>query len=197
MNKSAGFPNLERTDEGVLRWNGDEADDPEGGESIDGWYFAYSPGVEGAAFTDSGVERGARSDDAYYHRYPTNCGVRVFVTDKGVIHAEWDNPIRILSSVSGVKLLPFDTVREIIRNQMTEFTEYCYSEYYLGTKAIHFDRMELVYCRVSDPDSRKRFTYVPAWLLRNNNGEAVSFMNAVDGSLIREWDVLWGELRMW
>lgn len=197
--QKAGFPDLVKTDEGVLRWDGDAADDLQGGAAVDGWYFAYSSGVEGAAFTASGVERGARSDDAYYHRYPTNCGVRVCVTDKGVIKAEWDNPIRILSSVTGVKLLPFDTVKEIIRSQMTEYAAYCYKEYYSTQKlkSLRFDRMELVYCRVSDPDSRNRFTYVPAWRLRNNNGEEVYFMNAVDGSLIREWEVIWGELKMW
>lgn len=207
--QKAGFPDLVKTGEGALMWDGMK----ENGESVervsDGWYFNYSQGAEGAAFTDSGYESGgvvmveqdsgdeAADSDSYYHGYSMKCSARVCVTDKGVVDASWDNPIRILSSVPGVKLLPFEAIKKSIRNQMTEYVEYCYQ--YRNKKTVIFSNMELVYRRVPDPEDEDKFTYVPAWRLRNPGAfrDVVYFVNAVDGSLIREWDVVWGELKIW
>lgn len=198
--QKAGFPDLIKTEEGVLMWVGTKENGDSVEPTMDGWHFAYSPGVEGAAFTDSGFESSGVSvdgKDSTFGKYSMNCSVHVYVTDKGVIEAKWNNPIQIISSVPGVKLLPFAAIKDIVRNQMTEYAEYFIKN--KDKKTIRFDRMELVYCRVSDPDDEKKFTYVPTWRLRNNSGveNTIFFVNAMDGSLIKEWDVVWGELKMW
>ena len=79
---------------------------------------------------------------------------------------------------------------------MTEYAEYCYQ--HRNKKAVTFSKMELVYRRVPDPDDEDKFTYVPAWRLRNASavGDVVYFINAVDGSLITEWDIPWTEMNM-
>ena len=207
--QKAGFPDMVRTGDGMLMWDGANENGEMAGRVCDGWYFDYSQGVEGAAFTDFGYDSGGvvmefeSSDspgtvdpDSYYHKYSMECRSHICVTDQGVVEATWGNPIRTLSSVSGVKLLSFDTIKKSIRSQMTEYAEYCYQ--HRNKKAVTFSKMELVYRRVPDPDDEDKFTYVPAWRLRNASavGDVVYFINAVDGSLITEWDIPWTEMNM-
>lgn len=59
---------------------------------------------------------------------------------------------------------------------------------------INFNRMDLIYYRVSDPKDKERFTYVPAWKLRRNTNDMMPFsfvINAMDGSVVDDWDSEW------
>ena len=64
----------------------------------------------------------------------------------------------------------------------------------MNEPVINFNRMDLIYYRVSDPKDKERFTYVPAWKLRRNTNDRIPFsfvVNAMDGSVLEDWDSEW------
>lgn len=192
--QKTGFSGLVNTKEEVLRWSMEGDDDPATeDERIDGWSFTFAPGVDGVAFssfldeTMAGYQVGPEIH--YFAQYGLNCQISVYITDKGVIRAEWENPVEILSVTPGVKLLPLDEIKKIIRDGMGDYVAFRYGR---GVKAVRFNRMDLVYYRVCDPENGDMFTYIPAWRLMESDGSETQYaVNAMDGSIIKDWDTTW------
>jgi hypothetical protein len=167
--------------------------------SKDGYRFEYSVGVEGLAFYQCGVksvgsytikEIGGEEVKVVHENdeYSRQCYLTVDVTDAGVVQAEWNNPLEILSVTSDVKLLSFDQIKDVIKNEMKEYAEYYYNKNKLH---VSFDRMQLVYYRMDSPDKKDYYTYIPAWVLWSKSNLAAYFVNAMDGSVIKDWDGDW------
>lgn len=201
--QKAGFTDLVQEEESVLMWNvwndpNAARGDPD--ESFaDGWVFHYAPGVDGVSFPSFGIEADYQTEagDVTYKGYPLNCRIQVSVTDKGVIHAIWFNPVEVLSVTPDVKLLPVDNIKNIIKEDIGVLVDYLSENGFfagMNEPVINFNRMDLIYYRVSDPKDKERFTYVPAWKLRRNTNDRIPFsfvVNAMDGSVLEDWDSEW------
>jgi hypothetical protein len=51
--------------------------------------------------------------------------------------------------------------------------------------------MSLIYYRMDNPDEKDCFTYIPAWRLGDENSQTIFMVNAMDGSIIKDWDDEW------
>ena len=199
--QKAGFTDLVQEWESVLMWDmwndaGASREKPD--ESFaDGWVFCYAPGVDGIPFTDFGIEGEYQTaaGNVTYKGYSLNCSMHVYVTDKGVIQASWFNPIEVISITPDVKLLLIDNIKKIVKDGLGGLADYLSRNgFFAGMNpTIKFNRMDLVYYRVSDPKDEERFTYIPAWKLRSNTGEMPFgfVVNAMDGSVADDWDSQW------
>ena len=165
--QKVGFTDLVQEEESVLMWDvwndpNDISEDPD--ESFaDGWVFHYAPGVDGVSFPSFGVEAeyGTALGVVTYKGYPLNCDIQVSVTDKGVIHAIWFNPVEVVSVTPDVKLLPINNIKNIVKEDMGVLADYLSENgFFLGmsSPSITYNRMDLVYYRVSDPKDEERFT---------------------------------------
>ncbi len=175
-----GFTDLLLAEETVLEWRDPEAPVNAGSDAtfVDGWQFVFSPGAEDAAFSDyedfaglSGVTVSGRS-------LQPDCRITVDVTDHGVIRAKLCSPATVISSVPGVKLLPLEDIKNVIRKELAVFLE----KRRAGSES--YDHLELGYYPVSDPERWDRHTYLPVWSLWSENVFCTFLVNAVDGSVI-------------
>jgi hypothetical protein len=166
----------------------------------DGYEFEYAVGVQGIAFYQCGYKSVGSTtitevdgkevvEEHENNEYSRQCYLTVEVTDDGVVQVEWYNPLEILSATDSVKLLPFERIKDAVKNEMKEYALYYYNR---KKRHVSFDRMQLVYYRLDSPDEKDRFTYVPAWVLWSKSSAAAYFVNAMDGSIIKDWDDDWG-----
>lgn len=189
--QKAGFSDLILAEEYTLEWTSGETDRND--SLVNGWSFTFSPGAQGAPFShyeefndysSGSVVSGTEiiSDT----RFSLQCGIIISVTDKGVIGAKFQNPITVLSSTPAVKLLPLEDIKKVIRDEIGEFAEFNYASNKVSN--MKFNRLTLGYYRLPDPEHKDLYTYVPAWRLWSNSGDASSFVvNAMDGSVVNDW----------
>ena len=72
------------------------------------------------------------------------------------------------------------------RDEIGEFAEFNYASNKVSN--MKFNRLTLGYYRLPDPEHKDLYTYVPAWRLWSNSGDASSFVvNAMDGSVVNDW----------
>lgn len=186
--KAVGFSDLIREEEKAIMWdlvqNGELCSDK---TFVNGWRFSYGFGVDQMSFRSFG--------EASEVSYPLDCGISVTVTDQGISEISCSAPIEILSVTPGVKMLPFADIQEIVRKEMGGYAQYCQEK---GKARVTFNRMELVYYRMSDPKDSGRFTYIPAWRLRDTGKQDMYFVvNAMDGTVIGDWELEWSLSTDW
>ncbi len=163
----------------------------------DGWTFDFVAGTDGVAFDSFGVEGDSvyRIGEEEYpaaKKYSLNCNMHVFVTERGVIEAVYFSPVESQTVTPGVKLLSLKDIKEIVKNNMQEYAQFYIDKGKKKVGSIRFNYLELVYYRLDDPDNENRFTYIPAWRLRKNGDQQLYFIvNAMDGSVIRDWESTW------
>lgn len=165
----------------------------------DGWVVEFGVGTDGVAFDSFGIQGG----DTYQigneqypaeEKYPLGCHLYIQITDQGIIRLEYYAPVEVQSVTPEVKLLPLKDIKEIIKNGMGGYAQFCLDRSKGLMSAVRFNYMELVYYRMSDPEDENRFTYVPAWRLRKGGSEGQQLyyiVNAIDGSEIRDWESTW------
>ncbi len=169
----------------------------------DGWAFNFAAGTDGLAFDSFGVEGGSvyRIGDEEFpatKKYSLNCNMHVFVTERGVIGAEYYSPVEMQTVTPGVKLLSLKDIKEIVKNNMQEYAQFYIDKGKKKAGPIRFNYLELVYYRLDDPDNENQFTYIPAWRLRKNGDQQLYFIvNAMDGSVIRDWESTWMLSAQW
>ena len=202
--RKLGFSELVLKETRDLVWDVPQNGRLSGGERFaDGWSFSFAAGVDDVAFDSFGVE----GDDIYRvgheeyqaeKKYSLYCSMNICVTDRGVIEANYYNPIEIQSVTPGVKLLSLKNIKQIIRNSMGEYAGFFIDKGKRLVGAIRFSYLELVYYRLSDPDNEDRFTYIPAWRLRRDGNQQLYYIvNAMDGSVIRDWESTWNLSEDW
>lgn len=196
-----GFSDLIQTKAELLQWeevetdeNGKQVSTESRGENfIDGWNFTYGQGVDGAAFGDfvvHGEPVHGDHEEVTSEGYSDDCSMHVAVTDRGVIQAGFYSPIEILSVTPGVKLLPLDEIKKIMKSEIKQLAEFNCTKRKKYT--MKFEFLELIYYRVTDPENVNQFTYIPAWRLRDHKGYEPPFVvNAMDGSVVDDWEETW------
>ena len=181
-----------------------------------GYRFFYEPGAAGVGFSNFGDEQDYywelyefdknyyQEDDSFnsshfYVDYPMNNGIRIDVTEQGVIQADVSAPLKILSETKNVSLLPLKNVKEIMKDSMEDFM----NQYFERAKKMgyknwdhvvrhSFDKLELAYFRIPKEEGNNVFSYVPVWRLMNEHGDVnptmMLMVNAIDGTVLDLWD---------
>lgn len=199
--QKTGFSDLIQTDAKVLQW--EEFATDENGEALnlgrpaerfnDGWYFTYGQGVDGVAFRDFVVAREpvhGDNEEVTSEGYSEACFISVCITDRGVIAVDFGSLLEIQSVTPGVKLLPLDEIKKIMKSEMKQLAEFNVTKRKKYT--MKFEFLELIYYRVTDPENANQFTYIPAWRLRDHMGYEPPFVvNAMDGSVVDDWEETW------
>lgn len=191
-----GFSNMVWTDIQALSWNVDTGAGTRT-RVVEGYRLTFTAGVDGLSFPYFGVEKQEYWEEAdyVYNQYSMRCYVTMVITDEGILSVKWENPIETVSVTPNVRLLSPDKAKKIIKSEMGAYAEYFYNTY---RRAMKFDRMELAYHRVSDTERDGYFTYVPAWRLTNYKfRRPMLVINAIDGTVIRDWDLQWELEEAW
>lgn len=171
----------------------------------DGYIFYFEAGVDSTSFMQFGTQETIwnfrkMKKDSEEPQYYLKAQMEVYVTDKGVIGMRAYNPVETVSISEGVDLLPLDSVKETIKEQVTShYEDFRFNDpglSYNGEKYIQFDRMELIYFRVRDKGSAGYYSYIPVWRLSEGlvahphpeYFENQVLINAIDGSMIQFYD---------
>lgn len=167
---------------------------------VNGYVFFFDLGVDDISFVNFGVEDDYANFefDAIKYinegiRYSLNARVEIYVTDKGVIKMVANNPMELVGISEGVELLPLETIKNIMKEEMYEQVEL----FRFIDHEKYYDAMELIYFRVRDDENPEKYSYVPVWRLaavtRNPLTSEISIreavmINAIDGSVIDFYD---------
>lgn len=118
-----------------------------------------------------------------------DCTARVLVTDDGLYGVAIENPQIIESASNAVGLLPLDTIKEILQEEVMERTAN-YNIYGYG----FYNYLHLLYLKVSD-EEEERVSSIPVWCLSYRSGrepnikyEHPVFVNAIDGTIVHYAD---------
>lgn len=161
---------------------------------VNGYVFFFDLGVDGISFVDFGMEEdyaafGRHNDKEIQYSMETR--LQVYVTDAGVIRIIANNPMEITGVSEGVKLLPLDTVKDIMRVEIDAKWDVLLHKTEYSVNLL--DSMELICFRISDKENPGKYSYVPVWRLaavtRNVVTKEISIsyallINAIDGSFV-------------
>lgn len=162
-----------------------------------GYSFTFAYGIDGVSFPDFGTEDNYENWDAigvYQEKtvkYGMNAHAVIDVTDKGIYCEYIADPLETVRISECVKLLPLETIKEIMKENMEK--KYEDLPFHAGRVPQKFTHMELIYFRVRDKENEGCYSYVPAWRLSEKE-EMYSYgesrirnpiiVNAIDGTLI-------------
>ena len=158
-----------------------------------GYVFTFDYGMDGVSFTGTGSYSNAtlgEQNEGQESLYSMDARAVLSVTDRGVIEMHAYNPVKTIDHSAAVELLPFETVQNIIREELLQHYENFRFTCLVPGK-LQFTHMELIYFRMRDKEKAGHYSYVPAWRLSElyQTGEQeVSnnpvLINAIDGSVI-------------
>ncbi len=191
-------------------WNGNTFGSMGANYIANGYVFTFDIGVDNISFVMAGIQENygnmRMKKESEKPQYSMKARLEIYVTEKGVIGMQAYNPVEITGMSDGVKLLPIETVKDIIREEIIENTElfrFCLPDNVTVTSGgnslyIEYDEMELLYFRVRDKENVGIYSYVPAWRLSEHsawgnawNGRRFDnpiIINAIDGSVINFYE---------
>ena len=109
--------------------------------------------------------------------------LEIILNDKGIFSIEYYGILSEGKQSGPVKLLGYDQIKEVFRQELKKLE--------VGVYDITFRGLELNYVRISNPERRDTYTYIPAWRLAQwnepNTWQTISgniWINAIDGSRI-------------
>lgn len=109
--------------------------------------------------------------------------IEITVTDEGIVSMTMQAPVTITDITGSVELLPLDTIKDIMKNELTEN-----GEQYDFSRNKKFDNLALIYLKTKDESVENKYSYVPAWCLSKKDEAGLYyhpvFINAIDGSVI-------------
>lgn len=178
------------TEEKQFMWHGENYDEnnnvTEQSYAIYGYSFTYATGVDKVAFSqfpDFGNFDVLWHTEGYEGEVYNGDEVTLIVADKGVIDVKMKDPVTIRNISDSVKLLPLNTVKDIMKNELKEN-----GEKYDFRYDSSFDHMQLMYMKMTDDSKEGIFSYVPVWCLSRKMDDISYahpvFVNAMDGNVI-------------
>ena len=164
----------------------------------DGYVFYFDAGIENLSFVQYGTQgnyrelEGRESDE---RQYSLRSRMEIYVNENGIIGMRAHNPITIIDVSGGVKLLPMETVKEIIKGYGNQSKLLSLNDW---TEYTGINELKLIYFRVRDKENPGYYSYIPTWRLSYEhdldeklnpvNIEKVLLINAMDGSVIELYD---------
>lgn len=171
-----------------------------------GYVFRYEYGVDDISFVGFGAyyDYYEVTGTAYYTvgepiPYSTASFAEIYVTDKGIIHLNVNSPVETASISESVELLPLDTIKEILKEELIDTYKMYSGSYEVVDTYTH---LELIYFRVGDEENRRTYSYIPAWRISEQIGDSVlknweirrpGVVNAIDGSWINVRNEIGGQ----
>lgn len=188
--KKAGFSDALCSSSDLLLWVGTPSDSSgkEAKTVQKGYRFIYVTGADGMAFRTLGAINEYSWSEDTDNEYSGNTQIELDVTDAGVVSAEWTYPIITTSVTSNVQLLPFEDIKNVIRESMGKCADTFYGdpddkkEREKAEKEVldvKVTRLRLGYFRLKDPSREGYYSYVPVW-----QANGICFVNAIDGTII-------------
>ena len=156
-----------------------------------GYIIDYGEGVDGIAFCKSldftrNMDIWEKLDN--YDDFMPYGSSSFIVTDQGVTEFNVSYPVDIVNESKNVELLSMDTIKEIIKDDMTKN-----SDQYDFTQNHIYNNLKLGYIRLKDASAKDKYTYVPAWCLSKQDkgyDRYPVYVNAIDGTIIRSDDLI-------
>lgn len=156
-----------------------------------GYIIDYGEGVDGIAFCKSldftrNMDIWENLDN--YDDFMPYGNSSFIVTDQGVTEFTVSYPVDIVNESKNVELLSMDTIKEIIKDDMTKN-----SDQYDFTQNHTYNNLKLGYIRLKDASDKDKYTYVPAWCLSKQDkgyDRYPVYVNAIDGTIIRIDDLI-------
>lgn len=156
-----------------------------------GYIIDYGEGVDGIAFCKSldftrNMDIWEKLDN--YDDFMPYGSSSFIVTDQGVTEFNVSYPVDIVNESKNVELLSMDTIKEIIKDDMTKN-----SDQYDFTQNHIYNNLKLGYIRLKDASAKDKYTYVPAWCLSKQDkgyDRYPVYVNAIDGTIIRIDDLI-------
>lgn len=106
----------------------------------------------------------------------------VSLNDSGVAYADICSPMEIVKQTDDVKLLSFDIIEEIMKDELSANPyEYTLNK---AVSEINIDSISLIYYRMKDKKEEGRYCFVPAWEFSSSNYDTLLIINAIDGTVI-------------
>lgn len=178
-----------------LVWGSEEqladGDYPENGADwLEGYSVHFEFGIENLIPEDESDYNASywNNQQAYQGKvdqpvYSMNSFADVELTDRGIVSILVYNPVEIKDISQPVRLLPLDTVCDILRTQIQEnFDTFHFQR--LDIRA--FNQLELTYFRVTDREHTGQYSYIPVWRLANAAVSKPSTWGVVDGAVKKE-----------
>lgn len=188
--KKAGFSDTLCSSSDLLLWEGtsSESTEQETKKVVQmGYRLIYVTGADGMTFrTPDVIDEYSWNKDTE-NEYPEYTQIELDVTDAGVVSAEWTYPIITTSVTSNVQLLPFNDIKNVIRESMGK----CVDAFYFSddkkerekakkeVRDVKVTRLKLGYFRLKDPSREGYYSYVPVW-----QADGLCIVNAIDGTII-------------
>lgn len=170
-----------------------KTDDTESNSKDTAWGYIvdYGAGVDNIAFCKS--LDFTRNMDIWetldnYDDFTPYGSSSFIVTDQGVTEFTVYYPVDIVNESKNVELLSMDTIKEIIKDDMTKN-----SDHYDFAKNHTYNNLKLGYLRLKDVSDKDKYTYVPAWCLSKQDkgyDRYPVYVNAIDGTIIRIDDLI-------
>lgn len=116
--------------------------------------------------------------------------INISINDAGILRLLIVNPFDMISITEKVDLLSFESIKEIMKNELAEHADDYY--YWLPTDedvTQNYHTVELRYYCMEDPSHRKKFSYIPVWELSHFESDIANVVvNAIDGSILGAMD---------
>lgn len=169
-----------------LQWfKGTDFQNPELNYIVDGYVLYYEAGIEDTSFVQYGTQKdycyfGDKEKSSEELQYSLETRIEIYVNGKGIIGMQAKNPIKITHVTDGIKCLPLNTVKGIIK-------EYDMNNYLLGDER---NELKLIYFRVRDKENPGYYSYIPVWRFARGTEiiKNAILINAIDGSVIDFYD---------
>lgn len=119
--------------------------------------------------------------DEYNEIFDAKMHTVICVDSNGVVAADIWNIYEITSIKEDVSLLPVETVREILRKEITELDDYVLE---LSGNLLYYWGLNSEYCLLWD-ETGEQGSYVPVWNLMGGQQDLATItVNAIDGSIV-------------
>lgn len=105
--------------------------------------------------------------------------ISVECNQNGIVYLNMYSPIKIISTVDEVKLLPFEDIKAVFKNEMIENCDnYNFASYTVHDNDINIRDIYFGYY-IQESEEADEYTLVPCWSLCYE-----IFVNAIDGSVV-------------
>lgn len=130
-----------------------------------------------------------------YNKFSCNMGNEqhavVAVNDNGIVMMSIDNSFKITSHTKETSLIPFDSLKEILKTSLNnQIKKKTYLDDLESGDSLDFKALELKYLLVSESTQSDNFSYIPVWQLKGDNNDYSIFINAIDGTYIDVSDLI-------
>lgn len=181
--KEMGLMDMNITKEYSLEWSGWNYDGEHSstgvGKEVNGYKFAVSFMQDGEVLYKDELHTG-------------KFGGEIIISDAGIVSATFLHPLVIEKISENVKLLSISQIKEGIRQEFKNHPSNYESFEEDPDCPLKYKKLEICYLPVSSEKEPEKVCFLPVWKLVHNKWMNYDiYINAIDGSVIAEKDIVW------